>query len=108
MVGRPPRSTRTDTLLPYTALFRSCDSYSAGYGGSGLAFDIDLLSELRQARDSRPLILAGGLKPETLAQLVRQVRPYAVDVSSGVESAPGIKSADKINAFMQALQASAG
>src|SRR3546814_329512 len=84
------------------------DSYSAGYGGSGLAFDIDLLSELRQARDSRPLILAGGLKPETLAQLVRQVRPYAVDVSSGVESAPGIKSADKINAFMQALQASAG
>src|SRR3546814_17857506 len=65
-------------------------------------------SDLRQARDSRPLILAGGLKPETLAQLVRQVRPYAVDVSSGVESAPGIKSADNINAFMQALQASAG
>jgi phosphoribosylanthranilate isomerase len=82
------------------------DSYSAGYGGSGHAFDPDLLRDVRAAGDSKPMVVAGGLKPESLGQLVRHVRPYAIDVSSGVEVSPGIKSAEKINAFMQALRAS--
>ena len=51
-----------------------------------------------------PLILAGGLSPENVAEGVRQVRPYAVDVSSGVESAKGIKSADRIAEFVRGVK----
>ncbi|MCC2596865.1 phosphoribosylanthranilate isomerase [Pusillimonas sp. MFBS29] len=80
------------------------DSYSAGYGGSGLTFNPELLDEVRQAPDSRPVVLAGGLKVETVAQSLALLRPYAVDVSSGVEDAPGIKSAQKIAAFTQAVE----
>lgn len=79
------------------------DSYSAGYGGSGLTFDIGLLQKVRQAPESRPLVLAGGLKPDNVADAVKMVRPYALDVSSGVEESGGIKSADKMAAFMQSV-----
>lgn len=81
------------------------DSYSPGYGGSGLTFDVALLDEVMRAEDSRPLVLAGGLKPENVADAVRSVRPYALDVSSGVEDSGGIKSAEKITAFMKAVYA---
>ncbi|TFL11315.1 phosphoribosylanthranilate isomerase [Pusillimonas caeni] len=77
------------------------DSYSPGYGGSGLTFDIALLDEVRHAPDSRPLVLAGGLSPLNVAEAVKTVRPYALDVSSGVEESGGIKSAEKMQAFMQ-------
>src|SRR5690606_5485093 len=79
------------------------DSYSPGYGGSGLTFDVALLDAVRQAPDSRPLVLAGGLNPENVGQAVHNVRPFALDVSSGVEDSGGIKSRDKIHAFMQAV-----
>jgi len=84
------------------------DSFSSGYGGSGLALDLDLLREVAAWPDRRPLILAGGLTPQTLASSVRTVHPYAVDVSSAVEAAPGIKSAEKINAFMAAVREASG
>jgi phosphoribosylanthranilate isomerase len=80
------------------------DSYSAGYGGSGLAFDHHLLEAVQADSASRPLVLSGGLKPDTVAQAVRTVRPWAVDVSSGVEIEPGIKSADLIRAFIDAVK----
>ena len=67
------------------------DSYSTGYGGSGLAFDHALLDEVRADPLSRPLILSGGLKPENVGQAVRLLRPWGVDVSSGVEVEQGIK-----------------
>lgn len=79
------------------------DSYSAGYGGSGLTFDPALLADVRQAPDSRPLVLAGGLKADTAGETLKDLWPYAVDVSSGVEEAPGIKSAPKIHAFIDAV-----
>src|SRR5690606_26886399 len=79
------------------------DSYSPGYGGSGLTFDVSLLSGVQHADDSRPLVLAGGLKPSNVADAVRTVRPYALDVSSGVEDSGGIKSRERIMAFMQSV-----
>ncbi|NYT83493.1 phosphoribosylanthranilate isomerase [Alcaligenaceae bacterium] len=80
------------------------DSYSAGYGGSGKGFDTGLLDAVVGAEERRPLVLAGGLSAETVAERIRRFRPYAVDVSSGVEIEPGIKSAEKIQAFIKAVQ----
>lgn len=73
------------------------DTYVEGVpGGTGQAFDWSLVP-----RDvSRPLILAGGLTPENVAGAIAQVRPYAVDVSGGVESSKGIKDVQKIRAFI--------
>jgi phosphoribosylanthranilate isomerase len=77
------------------------DTYVADVaGGSGRVFDWS-----RVPPDlGKPLILAGGLTPENVGAAIRQVRPYAVDVSSGVESSKGIKDANKISAFMEAVK----
>ena len=67
-------------------------------GGHGLPFDWRLLQGLRLAK---PWVLAGGLKPDNLAAAVQLVRPPIVDVSSGVESAPGLKDPAKLAAFLE-------
>ena len=69
-------------------------------GGTGAAFDWSLVP--REA--GKPIILAGGLTPDNVAQAIAQVCPYAVDVSGGVEAAKGIKDAGKVKAFLQAVQ----
>jgi phosphoribosylanthranilate isomerase len=71
--------------------------------GSGRAFD---LSCARQAvtRSRVPVILAGGLTPGNVAAAIRQVRPYAVDVASGIETSPGIKDHHKIASFIAAAR----
>lgn len=74
------------------------------YGGSGCRFDWSLLSGYRAGL---PMILAGGLNPENVAQAVRQVRPYAVDVSSGVESSPGVKDREKMELFVRRVRLAA-
>lgn len=77
------------------------DAHAAGQpGGSGRAFD---WSAVPGGLD-RPVILAGGLTPDNVHQAVRQVRPYAVDVSSGVESAPGVKDPDRMATFLNEVQ----
>jgi len=77
------------------------DTWQPGtHGGGGQAFDWKDVP----AHVQRPLILAGGLTPDNIAQAIRQVQPYAVDVSSGVESAPGIKSAGRIEEFMTGVE----
>jgi phosphoribosylanthranilate isomerase len=75
-----------------------------GAGGEGTAFDWDALARAGHAC-SKPLFLAGGLTPENVGEAVRTVRPFAVDVSSGVESSPGVKDASKIEAFCAAVRA---
>ncbi|MBF8723295.1 MULTISPECIES: phosphoribosylanthranilate isomerase [Pseudomonas] len=77
------------------------DTYVPGIpGGTGEAFDWSLVP----ASLSKPVILAGGLSADNVAQAIAQVRPYAVDVSGGVEQAKGIKDAAKIEAFMRAVK----
>ena len=77
------------------------DAYSAGYGGSGLTFDLSLLEKVREILPARKIIIAGGLNAGNVQQLIRGVKPYAIDLSSGVESAPGVKSAEKTCVFME-------
>lgn len=69
-------------------------------GGTGRSADWSLVPKARKL----PLILAGGLRADNVAEAVRAVAPYAVDVSSGVESAPGVKDGEKIRAFAGALR----
>ncbi|MFA5703700.1 MAG: phosphoribosylanthranilate isomerase [Advenella sp.] len=77
------------------------DAYSAGYGGSGLTFNLSLLDKAREILPARKIIIAGGLNASNVQQLIRDVKPYAIDLSSGVESAPGVKSMEKTRTFMQ-------
>ena len=77
------------------------DSHARGErGGTGEAFD---WAQAPQDRE-RPIVLAGGLTAANVAQAIAAVRPYAVDVSSGIESAPGIKDPAKMRAFLAAVQ----
>jgi phosphoribosylanthranilate isomerase len=71
-------------------------------GGTGRAFDWTILQNFKT---TRPWMLAGGLKPENVKQALSKLSPTAVDVSSGVESSPGVKDACKITAFVEAVHA---
>ena len=79
------------------------DAYSAAArGGTGEKFNWDLA--VAAQKFGKPIFLAGGLTPENVAAAVRQVNPFGVDVSSGVESAPGRKDHAKVRAFIQAVR----
>ena len=69
-------------------------------GGTGKSFDWDLVPK----NFPLPVILSGGLDPENVTEAIGKVDPWAVDVSSGVESAKGIKDAAKIAAFMRGVK----
>lgn len=95
--------------------FRDCgvggillDAFSEeARGGSGKRFDWDLVGGARKAGafdDAPPIILAGGLTPQNVRTGVRRIKPWGVDVSSGVEDEPGVKSADKITQFIAAVR----
>lgn len=77
------------------------DSHAQGAaGGTGETFDwLSIPQQIRQQ-----IILAGGLKPDNVAQAIQQVRPYAIDLSSGVESAPGIKDINLMTRLMQQVR----
>jgi phosphoribosylanthranilate isomerase len=93
--------------LNYSSCAWLLDSYVDGaHGGTGVTFDWDMA--LEAVRFSRMVVLAGGLKVETVAEAVRRVRPFAVDVSSGVESSPGKKDHAKVRAFVDAVRGISG
>jgi phosphoribosylanthranilate isomerase len=78
------------------------DAYQPGhYGGTGLQADLDLA---RAAARRCRLLLAGGLAPENVGAAIRQVQPWGVDVSSGVERARGLKDHDRLRTFVQAAK----
>lgn len=107
-VGSPGLDTREDVLAECREYASASawlfDSHSAAYGGSGHGFDHSLLASVVTASDARPMILAGGLTPENVGDGIRRLRPYAVDVSTGIEVSPGVKSPEKIDAFVRAVQ----
>jgi phosphoribosylanthranilate isomerase len=79
------------------------DAFSPdAHGGSGAQFNWDLALEATQF--GRPIFLAGGLTPENVGEAVRRVQPFGVDVSSGVESAPGKKDHAKVREFIRAVR----
>jgi phosphoribosylanthranilate isomerase len=80
------------------------DSYVPGrLGGTGESF----AWELARAHGAVPLILSGGLNPENVGEAIAVVRPYAVDVASGVERSPGVKDPDKLEAFATSVRSTA-
>ncbi len=101
-----PMATVTD-VASYAASFPGAagfllDAHASGEpGGQGARFDWSTRPLL-----DRPLILAGGLDSDNVNEAIRQMRPYAVDVSSGIESSPGIKDAARMQAFVDAVRAS--
>ena len=76
----------------------------AAYGGTGRTWDWDLIA---RRRSRTPVIVSGGLTSDNVADAIAKVRPWAVDVASGVESAPGVKDPAKVEAFIAAAQGSA-
>ncbi len=91
-----------DALPQYRVAACLLDTWSpAAYGGTGTTFNWDIAA---RAAASRRIILAGGLTPENVAEAIAAVSPCAVDVSSGVESAPGKKDAGKVSRFISATR----
>lgn len=92
----------TDSIAEFCDGFASAsafvlDSHSSGeLGGTGKTFAWDTIP----GSLGRPVLLAGGLTPENVARAVAEVRPFAVDVSSGIEAAPGVKDAGKMKRFV--------
>jgi len=91
-----------ESLIPlseYRVAAYLLDAYSPhAYGGTGEVFDWDCAVA---AKEHGPVVLAGGLNPDNIAGAVAKVMPYGVDVSSGVESAPGKKDPEKVRRFIR-------
>jgi phosphoribosylanthranilate isomerase len=98
------RDASTLAVLPkYVTHAWLLDSFVSGQqGGTGAVFNWDLAVQAQTL--GKPIVLAGGLTPENVTEAIAKVRPCAVDVSSGVESAPGKKDARRIRAFVAAAK----
>lgn len=95
-------------IMDYTVAGFLLDAYCpTSYGGSGTCFDWRIAVEAKTIFRG-PLILAGGLTPDNVANAIGMVHPYAVDVSSGVERSPGVKDHEKMRAFVNRARATGG
>ncbi len=98
-IGERFRGSDADGFNSAAFLF---DAYQEDqFGGTGKVFNWELI---QGKKFNRPIILSGGLTPDNVAEAIRSVRPYAVDVSSGVEKTPGKKDYLKMQAFFAAVQ----
>jgi phosphoribosylanthranilate isomerase len=105
-VARVRDRADVQALRPFHTDFHLLDTYDPGRpGGTGETFAWELARE--HPRD-RPLILSGGLTPENVGEAIAAVHPFAVDVASGVESAPGIKDHARMRAFVESVAAANG
>ncbi|MDX1933078.1 MAG: phosphoribosylanthranilate isomerase [Capsulimonadales bacterium] len=98
------------SLLELRDYHRTADAFlldtfhESALGGVGKTFDWSLALEAKRIAGDIPILLAGGLTPDNVAEAVRTVRPYAVDVSSGVEAEPGRKDHEKLRRFLDAVR----
>lgn len=108
-VFRVKPDTTAEDLLQYEQIYRNAspffrglllDAWTEAYGGAGKVFNWSLVSKEIGPR----VVLSGGLSAQNVAGAVSELRPFAVDVSSGVEAARGIKDAGKIHAFVNAVR----
>lgn len=106
-VGGPGLATEADIAVAVAAYPRAkafiFDAYSPGYGGAGISFDAALLGQVRRQQAKEKIIIAGGLGPDTIQNLVEQYQPYGVDLCSGIEASAGHKDPSKMRAFMAQL-----
>lgn len=102
-VARVQQRADVQALRAFRTDFHLLDAYVAGQpGGTGETFAWELV---REHRRDRPVILSGGLTPEKVGEAIAAAHPFAVDVASGVESAPGIKDHGRMDAFSAAVRA---
>jgi phosphoribosylanthranilate isomerase len=106
----PIRTTGTeapDPVIPPAEDYPRIHLDSAGQplpGGSGVRPDWEVCARIVDAHPGRKMVLAGGLTPANVAEALATVRPWGVDVSSGIESAPGVKDLEKMRAFVRAVE----
>ena len=103
----PPGSDLPDPPVPAAEDFPRVHLDAAGQplpGGSGSRSDWERCARIVDAHPGRKFVLAGGLTPENVADALAQVRPWGVDVSSGIERAPGEKDLEKMRAFVHAVE----
>jgi phosphoribosylanthranilate isomerase len=96
--------TESEELAAYSGVVSGflLDTYHKDLaGGTGQVFDWKLVEQIQPPG---PVILAGGLNPENVGEAIRQIKPYGVDVNSGVEYQPGRKDADKLRAFVDEVR----
>lgn len=105
MVGQDPhRSTVTPADLSDVDALLIEPRSAAGVGGQGIALPLERARDVRRAHSTTRVVLAGGLTAESVGAAIRVVGPDAVDVSSGVESAPGIKDPVRLARFLEAVR----
>ena len=107
-VGAPGLDS-SDGLIKYCMQFQDAsawlfDSFTPAYGGSGHSFERQLIVPLSQHSQERPILISGGLTGENVGESIGLLSPWGIDVSSGVEITPGVKSAEKLNKFVQAVR----
>ena len=98
------QATKSEDFVPYAEAVSGflLDTFHKDMaGGTGQTFDWQLLEHIKPPG---PIVLAGGLTPDNVGDAIRQVKPFAVDVNSGVEYQPGRKDPDKLRSFVQAVR----
>jgi phosphoribosylanthranilate isomerase len=98
------RSAEDVSSLVWPAEVILLDSPSPLHGGSGTTFDWSFAARAVARWPALSIMLAGGLTPGNVASAISTVRPWGVDVASGVESAPGVKDPDMVHAFVRAAR----